>query len=62
MIEYGDLVKVKEGFYKNCKGIVVDYCAQYRIYDVEIAKIVKGFEKREKIIEVYEDNIEKAGE
>lgn len=57
MIEYGEPVRIKKGFYKGCEGVVVDYNEEYHIYDVEIDKMIK-LRYRTKIIEACETSLE----
>lgn len=65
MLVYGDKVRIKNGFYKNCYGILVDYEKNgdrftfEPVYEVEITHIDKNNQIRIKTIKVTEEEIEK---
>ena len=71
MFKYGDKVKIKEGFYRDCSGILIDCKNEYLdlmtgdkgdfIYTVEINIVDGNNAWRRKEIEIKESLIEKIG-
>ena len=62
MIKFGDLVEVKTGFYEGCKGFAIGIekhpmDKSINFIQIEIAKIFKGIEVREKTIIEPENNL-----
>ena len=65
MIKYCDKVKIKNGFYEGCRGIVVGtiiYSTELTMYEVEIGKMDVESCFRKKTIEVGIDLLEKIEE
>lgn len=61
-LSYGNRVRIKGGFYKNCVGILTDiftYGVIKPVYEIEITKIDKQNCCRRKTITTSIDNIEK---
>lgn len=61
MIEYGNFVRIKSGFYKGCKGfaIGIEQRDNSNYIEIEIIKIFGGIEVREKTIIEKEKYLEK---
>jgi hypothetical protein len=64
-LRYGDKVRIKEGFYQNCFGILVgynDYRETTDYYEVEISKVDKNNAYRTTTTRVSAEEIEKLEE
>lgn len=57
MIKYGDLVKVKTGFYEACRGLALGYDIENHLVEIDIKKCI-GVIVYEKTILIHEDNLE----
>jgi len=72
MLKYGDKVRIKEGFYRNCYGILIDCKNEYIdlmtgdkgdfVYTIEINQIDENNCYRTKEIQLKENQIEKLKE
>jgi len=62
MFKYGDIVKVKEGFYKDAKGILVDIVHQKgnpKYYEAELCLFKPPMIRIEKNVIFEESELEK---
>lgn len=57
--KFGDLVRIKSGFYEGCIGILVDYSPPSGLYDIEIRRVDSNNENRKITIATYGYSLER---
>lgn len=58
-LKFGDTVKIREGFFEGCEGIVAYYDKVNSLYLIEGYKLISDNYLRDFQTEEYEENLEK---